>query len=119
MQHSRMDETESYRYELRTEMFKALANPMRLRMLERLRERPWCVCELAASVGVDKSVASKHLSQLKAAGLVDDERRGTLVEYRLVAPCVLDMSECAERAILEEKRRRLEAQEAGLGGAGR
>jgi ArsR family transcriptional regulator len=114
-----MDEPESHRYELRTEMFKALANPMRLRMLERLRERPWCVCELAASVGVDKSVASKHLSQLKAAGLVDDERRGTLVEYRLVAPCVLDMSECAERAVIELKRRRLEAQEAGLGGAGR
>ncbi len=78
-------------------------------MLEKLRERPWCVCELAASVGVDKSVASKHLSQLKAAGLIDDERRGTLVEYRLVAPCVLDMSECAERTILGNKCARLEA----------
>ncbi len=94
-------------------MFKALAHPMRIRMLEKLRDRPWCVCELAAEVGVDKSVASKHLSQLKAAGIIDDERRGTLVEYRLVAPCILDMSECAERAILDEKRRRLEALEDG------
>ncbi|HQO66565.1 MAG TPA: metalloregulator ArsR/SmtB family transcription factor, partial [Spirochaetales bacterium] len=81
-----MDDIALRRYELRTEIFKALAHPMRIYMLEKLRERPWCVCELAASVGVDKSVASKHLSQLKAAGLVDDERRGTLVEYRLVAP---------------------------------
>jgi len=104
-----MDDVALRRYELRTEIFKALAHPMRIYMLEKLRERPWCVCELAASVGVDKSVASKHLSQLKAAGLVDDERRGTLVEYRLVAPCVLDMSECAERTILGNKRARLEA----------
>lgn len=108
-----MDDCSLRRYELRTEIFKALAHPMRLCMLEKLQERPWCVCELAACVGVDKSVASKHLSQLKAAGLIEDERRGTLVEYRLVAPCVLDMSECAERTILGNKRARLDAITAG------
>ena len=94
------------RYELRAEMFKALAHPMRIYMLDKLRERPWCVCELAAEVGIDKSVASKHLSQLKAAGLIDDEKRGTLVEYRLVAPCVLDMAACAEGTILERRRKK-------------
>jgi len=104
-----MDDCSLRRYELRTEIFKALAHPMRLCMLEKLRERPWCVCELAACVGVDKSVASKHLSQLKAAGLIEDERRGTLVEYRLVAPCVLEMADCAERTILGNRRARLEA----------
>jgi len=96
------------RYELRAEMFKALAHPMRILMLERLRERPWCVCELAVAVGIEKSVASKHLSQLKSVGLIADEKRGTLVEYRLVAPCVLDMAACAERTILENRRRSLD-----------
>ncbi len=99
------------RYELRAEMFKALAHPMRIYMLDKLRERPWCVCELAAEVGIDKSVASKHLSQLKAAGLIDDEKRGTLVEYRLVAPCVLDMAACAEGTILERRRKKLDVLE--------
>lgn len=89
-------------------MFKALAHPMRINILEKLKERPWCVCELAAEVGIDKSVASKHLSQLKAAGLIDDEKRGTLVEYRLVAPCVLEMAACAEGTILENRRKRLD-----------
>jgi len=103
-----MDERTQRRYELRAEMFKALAHPMRIYMLEKLKARPWCVCELAAEVGIDKSVASKHLSQLKAAGLIDDEKRGTLVEYRLVAPCVLDMAACAEGTILENRRRRLD-----------
>ena len=63
---------------------------------------------LAAEIGLEKSAASKHLSQLKEAGLVEDERRGTLVEYRLVAPCVLDMAACAEGTILENRRKRLE-----------
>lgn len=99
------------RYELRAEMFKALAHPMRIYMLDKLGERPWCVCELAAEVGVDKSVASKHLSQLKAAGLIDDEKHGTLVEYRLVAPCILEMAACAEGTVLESRRKKLDVLE--------
>jgi len=104
-----MDARTLRRYELKVEMFKALAHPMRIHMLEKLRERPWCVCELAAEVGIEKSIASKHLAQLKSVGLVEDEKRGTLVEYRLVAPCVLDMAACAEGTILANKRKRLDA----------
>jgi ArsR family transcriptional regulator len=58
-------------------------------------------------VGIEKSIASKHLSQLKRVGLIEDERRSTLVEYRLVAPCVLDMAECAEGTILDHRRKAL------------
>ncbi len=103
-----MNERENRRYALRAEMFKAMSHPVRLLMLEKLRERTWCVCELAAEVGIEKSVASKHLSQLKAAGLIEDEKRGTLVEYRLVAPCILDMAACAETAIIATRQRRLD-----------
>lgn len=103
-----MEGTIPRKYSLRAEMFKALAHPARIFILEKLRERPRCVCELAAEIGIEKSAASKHLSLLKEAGFVEDERRGTLVEYRLVAPCVLDMAACAEGTILENRRRRLE-----------
>ena len=95
------------RYELRAHMFKALAHPVRIQLLEKIKDRAWCVCELAAEVGISKSVASKHLSQLKNAGLIDDQRRGTLVEYHLTAPCVLDLAECAEGAVLMNRRRKL------------
>ncbi len=103
-----MDSGKLRRYELKAEIFKALAHPMRIAMLDKLRERPWCVCELAAEVGIEKSVASKHLSQLKAVGLIDDEKHGTLVEYRLVAPCVLELASCAETTILGYRRKRLD-----------
>ena len=102
-----MTNEESTRYELRAQMFKAMAHPVRIRMLEELKEKPWCVCELAAEIGIDKSVASKHLTQLKDAGLIADEKRGTQVEYRLIAPCVLDLAACAEGAVLMNRKRRL------------
>jgi len=88
-------------------MFKVLAHPMRVYLLEKLKERPWCVCELAAEVGIEKSIASKHLSQLRNVGLITDEKRGTLVEYRLAAPCILDMAACAEATVVADRRRRL------------
>jgi ArsR family transcriptional regulator len=102
-----MDEAVRRRYELKADMFKALAHPMRIYLLDQLKVRPWCVCELAAAAGIEKSVASKHLSQLKAAGLVEVEKRGTLVEYRLVAPCILEMAACAEGTVLANRKRSL------------
>ncbi len=102
-----MDTANKTKYERRAHMFKALAHPVRIELLECLRERPWCVCDLAAAVGIDKSVASKHLSQLKEAGLICDEKRGTMVEYRLVAPCVLELAECAETTVLLNRKKLL------------
>ncbi len=95
------------KYERRAEIFKALANPLRIIMLEKLAEKPWCVCALAAELSVDKSIVSKYLSQLKLAGLIEDTRKGTLVEYRLVAPCVLQVASCAEETIQEQRKKLL------------
>lgn len=103
-----MDDRTARRYQVKAEMFKALAHPVRMQLLDQLRKRTWCVCELAAEVGIDKSVASKYLAQLKLAGLIADEKHGTLVEYRLIAPCILDMADCAEKTIMENRRRQLE-----------
>ena len=100
------------RYDLRVEVFKALAHPMRLYLLDKIKERPRCVCDLADEIGIDKSVASKHLSQLKRAGLITDEKRGTLVEYRLAAPCVLDVASCAEAAAVAVRKKGLGEAEA-------
>ena len=46
------------RCERRAHLFKALANPMRIRMLELLGEKPWCVCELAERVGVSRKTVN-------------------------------------------------------------
>lgn len=88
-------------------MFKALSHPLRIYFLEKLKERSWCVCELAEYAGIPKSAASKHLSQLKEAGLVDDVKIGTRVEYSLTAPCILDLAACAEGTVLANRKKQL------------
>ncbi len=76
------------------QMFKALAHPGRLLMLDELSRGERCVCELAALVGSEMPTVSRHLSQLKNAGIVDDDKRGAQVFYRLVTPCVMNFFGC-------------------------
>lgn len=83
-------------YEARARVIKALAHPARLFMVDKLAEREFCVCELTEMVGCDMSTVSRHLAQLREAGIVEDEKRGTQVFYRLAMPCVLKLFDCVE-----------------------
>jgi len=87
------------RFEARAEVMKALAHPSRLMMVDELSRGERCVCDLQALVGHDISTVSKHLSVLKKAGLVTDERRGKQVFYRLKVPCILNFFHCVESVI--------------------
>ena len=84
--------------EERARLLKALAHPSRLLMIEELAQGERCVCELTDLVGADISTVSKHLTVLRAAGVVDSDKRGLKVFYRLALPCVLDFFDCLETA---------------------
>lgn len=77
-------------------VFKALGHPTRLFIALELGKGQRCVCDLQVLVGADMSTISKHLSVLREAGLVTDERRGTKVFYSLTVPCVLNFLSCIE-----------------------
>jgi ArsR family transcriptional regulator, arsenate/arsenite/antimonite-responsive transcriptional repressor len=64
---------------------KAIAHPIRLRILSMLREGPLCGCQISAVVKLAASTVSEHLSELKKAGLVAEKKDGRWVEYRLAA----------------------------------
>jgi ArsR family transcriptional regulator, arsenate/arsenite/antimonite-responsive transcriptional repressor len=73
-------------------MFKALGDPVRLRLLSMIAARPdgeVCVCELTPAFDLTQPTISHHLKLLRQAGLIDCERRGTWVYYRPV-PAALD-----------------------------
>ncbi len=72
-------------------MFKALGDPIRLRLLSLIASSGGevCVCELTGRFEVTGPTISHHLKVLREAGLIDGERRGTWVYYR-VRPAVLD-----------------------------
>jgi ArsR family transcriptional regulator len=90
-----METTIESNYDQTAKLFKVLGHPMRLAIVQELGERSWCVCELAAHLGLNKSAASKHLSQLKQIGVIEMQRDGTQVLCTLKMPCVFDMMRCA------------------------
>ena len=74
--------------EARARILKALAHPTRVFIVDKLQKQPYCVCELTDMVGLDTSTVSKHLSLLKAAGIVEDRKEGTTVYYSLACECI-------------------------------
>lgn len=66
-------------------LFKALADPNRLRILNLLLNKPLCVCELGSILDLPQSLVSRHLAHLRAEGLVADQRHGMRVQYSLTA----------------------------------
>ena len=84
---------------IKADIFKALAHPTRLWMVEQLMGGERCVCTFVEQATVDFSTISKHLSILKAAGIVADDKRGKQVFYRLIMPCVVKMLGCVEGVV--------------------
>lgn len=85
-------------------LLKALSHPTRIWVLEELaRSGERCVCELAQMSGTDDSTMSRHLTQLRVAGLVVDERRGTQVYCRLAGPQVAALLQCALSIVGEDR----------------
>lgn len=81
-------------FKVQAQVFKALAHPGRLLMVDELSRGERCVCELAALVGSEMPTVSRHLAQLKHAGIVEDDKRGAQVFYRLKTPCVMNVFQC-------------------------
>ena len=81
-------------FEMRAQIIKAMAHPTRLFIIDELSRQERCVCELTEMIGADTSTVSKHLTILKHAGILKDEKRGTQVFYQLHSPCILNFIEC-------------------------
>lgn len=96
-----MTEAEKLRSKGRAAILKALAHPSRIFIVEKLSEKPYCVCELTAMIGADTSTVSKHLSILKNAGIITDKKHGTAVYYSLEMPCLLRLIICVE-SVMEQ-----------------
>lgn len=91
-----MTATAQARYQSQARIIKALAHPTRLFIVDELARGERCVCELTELIGVEMPTVSRHLSLLKKAGILMDEKRGALVYYRLRVPCVLNFFKCVQ-----------------------
>lgn len=64
-------------------IFKALSDPIRLRIIALLAEGELCVCDITRVLNLPQSTVSRHMAHLKTIGLVRDRRNGKWVHYRL------------------------------------
>ena len=96
------------------EVYKALAHPARVKIIDLLREGERCVCELAPLVGVSDSNLSQHLGLLRKSGLVATRREGHSIYYRIGSPAVLELSEKVREVVLG----RLSSMAAAMKGTG-
>jgi DNA-binding transcriptional ArsR family regulator len=97
--------------ELVAERFRVLGVPMRLRLLDRLRDGDATVGELQEALGASQQNVSKHLGILRGAGMVERTRTGNQVRYAVSDPSVFELCE----QVCGGARRQLEQLEAILG----
>ncbi|QYF73402.1 metalloregulator ArsR/SmtB family transcription factor [Cryobacterium sp. PAMC25264] len=90
-------------YEVKANLFKGLAHPVRVRVLEVLANATvdLSVTDLLTDTGLEASHLSQHLSVLRRHNLVLAERRGSLVFYRLAYPQVADLLAVARQLLVE------------------
>lgn len=94
-----MNKKERILYQEKAKVLKALSHPTRLWMAETLGDGEQCVAQFVEATGTDYSTISKHLSVLKQAGVVTDDKRGKQVYYQLNMPCLREFTQCIETVI--------------------
>ena len=104
----KLDKKARARFEARAMIIKAMAHPTRLFIVDQLSRRELCVRELTEMIGADVSTVSKHLTVLKNAGIVQDDKRGTQVFYTLLVPCVLNFFSCVESVMKSKAKEQMD-----------
>ena len=85
--------------EEKSKIFKALGHPTRLFIVEELARGERCVHDLTEMIGADISTVSRHLSVLKNARIISDDKRGAQVFYSLAVPCVVNFFSCVDNVL--------------------
>ena len=99
--------------ELIAERFRVLGEPMRIRILERLRNGETSVQALTEALDTSQQNVSKHLSVLWQAGIVGRRKDGTFAYYRIVDSAVFDLCERVCSAVQRDLEQKLTAATAG------
>jgi ArsR family transcriptional regulator len=93
MPHGFLDGSERPLYEIKANLFKALAHPARIRTLEILSasSHPTPVSEILADTGIEPTLLSQHLAVLKRHHVVSSKREGNAVYYELAHPKISEL----------------------------
>ena len=85
--------------EIRARIVKAIGHPVRLMVIDFLKDGERSFSEIFDLFQLDKSTVSKHLLVMKEAGIVSSRKEGADMFYRLEVPCVIDFFSCVTAVI--------------------
>jgi ArsR family transcriptional regulator len=91
-------------FEKQAEIAQAIAHPLRIAILDFLKNGEQCVCDIAEHIGSERSNVSRHLSLMVAAGVLEHRKVGLNVIYKLKCPCILDFFTCISGVLKEQAR---------------
>jgi ArsR family transcriptional regulator len=86
---------------MQAEILSAAAHPIRLAVIDFLRDGEQCVCDIARHVDAKRSNVSRHLGVLLKAGVVDCRKEGLRQIYSLKTPCITDFLACVNNVLRE------------------
>jgi len=99
-----MDRETRRLYQLKADVIAAAGDPIRLAIIDFLKDGEQCVCDIVAHVGAKRSNVSRHLGVLLKAGVVRQRKDGLRMMYTLRCPCVLRFAQCVEGVLRENAR---------------
>jgi DNA-binding transcriptional ArsR family regulator len=89
-------------FERQAEVAKAIAHPLRIAIVNFLKDGEQCVCDIAEHIGSERSNVSRHLSVMVNAGLLEYRKEGLKVIYRLKCACIVDFFSCVSRVLKQQ-----------------
>ncbi len=97
-----LNKTKQKLFERQAEIANAIAHPLRIAIIDFLKDGEQCVCDIASAVGSERSNVSRHLSVMVNAGILEYRKEGLKVIYKLKCLCILDFFACA-RGVLKQQ----------------
>lgn len=97
-----MDKAKALLYERQAEIAKAVAHPLRVAIIDFLRDGEKCVCDIAKQVASERSNVSRHLSVMVGAGVLTCRKEGLKVFYNLRTPCIAEFLSCVTRVVKQQ-----------------
>jgi len=97
-----LDKKKQMLFEKQAEIAKAIAHPLRIAIVDFLKDGEQCVCDIAAYVGSERSNVSRHLAVMVSAGVLQYRKEGLKVIYKLKTPCIVNFFSCVTRVLKQQ-----------------
>lgn len=89
-------------FKKQAEIAKAIAHPLRIAIVDFLKNGEQCVCDIAEHIGSERSNVSRHLSVMVGAGVLGYRKEGLKVIYKLKTPCILEFFSCVTSVLKQQ-----------------